>query len=695
MAIDGWNESGSPWHAGELHMQAQVGVAEHMREVGHRVIRDYLPEQHRSFFASLPFVVAGTVDGDGMPWASILAGQPGFVRSPTNASLHVDVVADPSDPAAAGLIDGGGIGLLGVEFHTRRRNRLNGTVMNRNDIGFDVSVTQSFGNCPQYLQLREPTFARDPSSPPTARAQPLGCLGDRERAMIRGADMMFVASYVEGDTGVRQVDVSNRGGKAGFVRVDDTDLLTIPDFAGNLFFATLGNFQLNPRAGLTFVNFETGDVLQMAGTASVDVDSPEIAAFQGAERLWHFKPQQIIFRPEALPLRWTFLANGWSPNSLMTGSWEQVGERLKAAALASSWRPLRVVKIVDESSPIRSFHLQPADGAGLMPHEAGQHLPIRVAPPTCGKPVIRTYTISTATSDGLYRISVKREGVVSKHLHDMLRVGGTIEARAPAGQFVMDASATRPAVLLAAGVGITPLLAMLRHVVYEGLRKRRVRRTWLFQSARTLAERAFSEEIVQLADAAGGKVRVVRLLSDTRGAREKKDFDIAGRLDVALLRQTLPFDDYDFYLCGPPGFMQATYDGLRDLNIADGRIHAEAFGPAGLTRRKAPAQETGELSLARTPATTAVPVAFVRSGKEARWEPGAGSLLDLAEARGLNPEFGCRGGSCGTCRTRIIEGAVAYTISPDFKPAEHEALICRAVPATQASGGEPRLLLDL
>ncbi len=121
-------------------------------------------------------------------------------------------------------------------------------------------------------------------------------------------------------------------------------MLTIPDFAGNLFFNTLGNFMLNPRAGLLFVDFATGDMLQMTGEAEVILASPEIDAFQGAERLWHFRPRQVIYRPDGSPLRWSFGQAGWSPNSLMTGDWQQTEDRLRAAARAGEWRPFRIVR---------------------------------------------------------------------------------------------------------------------------------------------------------------------------------------------------------------------------------------------------------------------------------------------------------------------------------------------------------------
>ncbi|MEW9582870.1 pyridoxamine 5'-phosphate oxidase family protein [Paraburkholderia sp. DGU8] len=680
----------SPWHQGELKLQEQVGVMQKMDSVGRRFVRDHMPELHQAFFAQLPFVVVGAVADDGDVWATFAFGKPGFMQASSDKILGIDTAFDPRDPAISGTRDGAAIGLLGIELHTRRRNRLNGVIRRGASRNFDVEVAQSFGNCPQYIQLRDFTFVREPDAFPEIAPVELDGLAGRAREMIASADTLFVASYV-GEGKARQVDVSHRGGKAGFVHIGEDGVLTMPDFAGNLFFATLGNFLVNPRAGLIFTDFESGDVLQMTGEAEVDLDSPEIAAFQGAERLWRFRPRRIVYRAGALPLRWQFREDGWSPNSLMTGNWSDAMSRLKAAELAQTWRPFRIAKVVDESTLIRSFQLEPTDGAGLIAHLAGQHLPIRVTLPGEDHPFIRTYTLSSAPSDGLYRISVKREGRVSSHLHDSVHVGDVIEARAPAGQFTVDPLERRPVVLLAAGVGVTPMLAMLRHIVYEGARKRGTRNTWFFHSARSIKERAFSDEIGKLAALANGAVKVVRTLSDVGGARKDEDFDFAGRVDVNLLRTTLPFDDYDFYLCGPSGFMQSVYDGLRDLNVADHRIHAEAFGPSGIKRRN---DAMAGIAL-RAPADEPTPVAFVKSGKEARWQPDGGSLLELAEARGLMPAYGCRGGSCGTCRTRIVEGAVTYAVAPEFKVPDDEALICCAVPAHPDSGGGDRLLLDI
>ncbi|CAM4115169.1 pyridoxamine 5'-phosphate oxidase family protein [Bordetella muralis] len=673
------------WHAGETYLQEKVGVAERMRAVGQRVVRDYMPDQHRDFYAQLPFIVLGSVDADDNAWATILSGKPGFMNSPTPTTLNITARPDISDPAHTGLGTGSPIGLLGIEMHTRRRNRMNGVVTNT-DNGLHVEVDQSFGNCPRYIQLRDFDFVRDPNAAYEAASEDLLELDPAARSMIDTADAFFVASYADREDR-RQVDVSHRGGKAGFVRVDDDGMLTIPDFDGNLFFATLGNFILNHQAGMLFVDYESGDVLQMTGDAQVILDSPEIAAFQGAERLWTFRPRRIVRRRGALALRWRLRADGWSPNSLMTGDWTQAAGRLQANELASRWRPFTVARIVDESASIRSFYLQPADGLSLLAHQAGQHLPIRVTLPATATPLIRTYTLSVAPSDGVYRISVKREGTVSQHLHDHIQVGDTIEARAPAGAFTIDAHEKRPAVLLAGGVGITPMLAMLKHVVYEGLRKQRVRPTVLFQAARSKEERAFDAELHGLVTAANGAVELVRVLGDVTNATSGQDYDAAGRIDMALLTRFLSFNDYDFYLCGPPPFMQALYDGLRGYGVADRRIHAEAFGPASLTR--SPDAGVAISAPARLPAaTTPVPIAFLNSLKEARWTPASGTLLDLAEARGLNPEYSCRAGSCGTCRTKLVKGAITYIKTPTAAVADDEVLICCAVPARQTDSEE-------
>lgn len=673
----------SPWHEGELALQRSVGAVDMMASVGQRQLaRTWMPDQHREFYAQLPFVVLGAVDQQGDVWATLRAGQPGFMNSPDPQTLHINLEPEPNDPAQEGMGEGDAIGMLGIELHTRRRNRMNGVVRRQLEPGLEISVSQAYGNCPRYINLRQYHFVDAQAVAPVQ----LSVSDPQVRRLVTAADSFYIATYVVRD-GERQVDASHRGGKPGFVRMDEDGSLTIPDFSGNLFFNTLGNILLNPRAGLVFVDFRTGDLLQMSGSAQVLLDDPEISAFQGAERLLRFTPQRIVYRPAAIALRWKDQDEGESPNSMMTGSWEQAAERLQAEALRSRWRALRVARVVDESPGIRSFYLQASDGLGLPRFEAGQHLPVRILLEGQATPAIRTYSVSSAPSDDFLRISVKRDGSVSSHLHERVQALHEIEARAPQGHFTVQATERRPLVLLAAGVGITPLLSMLREVVYQGLRISRMRPVWLVQSARTVADLAFRDEIDELAARAGDKLQVLRMVSQPPTEAGGADgYDLAGRIDVELLKKLLPLNDYDFYLCGPGSFTQALYDGLRKLRIPDDRIHAETFGPSTLVRDievtvPAPQQVPA--------ASEAVKVLFASSGKEARWEPGSGTLLELAEARGLNPEFSCRGGSCGTCKTRLSRGQVHYLSMPAEPVGEGEVLICCAVPA---QGSEPLVL---
>ncbi|OWV76338.1 pyridoxamine 5'-phosphate oxidase [Rhizobium sp. R634] len=295
----------SPWHEGELAMQRSVGVVERMDGPGRNFVRRAMPEQHRAFFPMLPFVVLGAVDAKGDVWATVRAGRPGFMSSPDPEALDVRLPRDPADPANFGMEDGDAIAMLGIQLETRRRNRLNGVIRRMDSEAFSVGVGQSFGNCPQYIQLRSSAYIRDPDVPTTVPPLHSVQLDDRARRLVEQADTFFVASYVDRENGEREVDVSHRGGYAGFVRVGADGALTVPDFPGNRFFNTLGNFLVNPKAGLVFVDFETGDLLQMTGRAEVLLSSPDIATFQRAERLWRFTPKHIVFRPDALPLRWS------------------------------------------------------------------------------------------------------------------------------------------------------------------------------------------------------------------------------------------------------------------------------------------------------------------------------------------------------------------------------------------------------
>jgi uncharacterized protein len=314
-----------PWHAGERAVQARVGVRDTMEDVGLRALRPSMPEQHRRFFAQLPFVIAGSVDASGQPWASVLAQPPGFVASPDPQHLTLHSAPLPGDPLARNLRPGAAIGLLGIEPHTRRRNRVNGVIEQVNDAAFTVRVSQSFGNCPKYIQARKPVYV-DPHPDGAGTLHHGDRLDETARDMLRNADTFFIATAHPdagdiGGNGGRShgVDVSHRGGRPGFVRVADDGTLTVPDFAGNRFFNTLGNLQVNPRAGLLLIDFANGDLLYLAVDAQIIWDGPEVEAFAGAQRLLRLSVRRMLRSEASLPLRWGSAAQ--SPFLEATGAW--------------------------------------------------------------------------------------------------------------------------------------------------------------------------------------------------------------------------------------------------------------------------------------------------------------------------------------------------------------------------------------
>lgn len=304
--LPGWPHAESPWHAGERAAQARAGVLDDMAALGRRVLRAAMPQQHRDFFAQLPFVVLGAVDAAGQPWATLLPGAPGFVRSPDDRTLALQALPPPDDPLARLLRRGAPLGLLGIELETRRRNRANGVLQGVHAGGFVLDVRQSFGNCPRYIQRRErvevPVAQRS-----GAHAEPRPCdrLDAADAVALGAADTAFVATFAPGDEASAGADVSHRGGPPGFLRVSDEGrCVTWPDYAGNGFFNTLGNLALEPRAGLLVPDFAAGALLHVAGRAEVVWEGAELATVPGAQRLVRLHVRAVLRRPAALPWRW-------------------------------------------------------------------------------------------------------------------------------------------------------------------------------------------------------------------------------------------------------------------------------------------------------------------------------------------------------------------------------------------------------
>ncbi len=291
----------SPFHRGERAIQTRLGVRDRIDAVGKRFIRKYMPDQHRSFFEQLATLFVGSTDGEGWPWASVLAGESGFVRSPTKRALLINGQPIPGDRLAANLVVGARLGILGLEFHTRRRNRMNGTVRRLSSDEIGISVDQSFGNCPKYINTRMLVPIEDAREPgPVTETT---TLTQAACAILSQADTLFIATSRNGGGSAYRhgVDVSHRGGLSGFIRILDDGSIWVPDYTGNQFYNTLGNIQEEKRAGLLAFDFKTGDFVQITGDAHIDWDVPDVIDDPRALRGIAITPRQVRHLPSAFP----------------------------------------------------------------------------------------------------------------------------------------------------------------------------------------------------------------------------------------------------------------------------------------------------------------------------------------------------------------------------------------------------------
>lgn len=288
------NRIPAPFHAGELRAQQLAGGGP-----AGAPIRSQMPDQHRQFFPLLPFVCVAVADADGWPLATLLHGEPGFASSPGPGQLRIAALPDPGDPAGLHLHRGAEIGILGIDLGTRRRNRENGVIAQADGGGVLVDVHQSFGNCPKYIHVRQLVpVARERGGIEAFGAE----LPPEAVRLIAGCETMFVASASGNgaQAQARGLDISHRGGEAGFLWLDG-DVLTVPDYAGNRYFNTLGNLLLEPRAALVMVDFASGDMLQMQGRAEIAWQDGALSDAR-AERAWSFSIARGWLRRAAFPL---------------------------------------------------------------------------------------------------------------------------------------------------------------------------------------------------------------------------------------------------------------------------------------------------------------------------------------------------------------------------------------------------------
>src|SRR5262245_14059858 len=343
----------------------------------------------------------------------------------------------------------------------------------------------------------------------------------------------------------------------------------------------------------------------------------------------------------------------------------------------SGFRPLRVVDVTSESASIFSFRLAAADGAALPPALPGQFLTVRLAPEAGAAPLVRSYSLSGLPGDREYRISVKREahGTASTYLHTRVHAGDTLDVAAPRGSFTLRAGDT-PILLLSAGVGATPVLAMLHQLVAE----RSTRDVWWLHGARDHSEHPFVAEVRTLIAALPGGHSHVWYSRPAPGDVAGRDYETAGRLSTGLFTELGVPRDADAYLCGPAAFMQALTTALVAFGLDRARIRTEIFGAGPALTPGVVGAAVRAPHLPEGPPGTGPSVSFARSGITTRWDARFGSLLELAEACDVPTRWSCRTGVCHNCESGLLAGAVVYSPEPVDPPADGNLLICCSQP---------------
>lgn len=595
----------NPYHQGELVVQKRSNES-NTAQMNGTVIDSDIPVGALRFIAQQPMAVLGSIDPYGRVWASVLFGQPGFVHALNNRSLEIDTSQQRlnlNDPLWSNLERSPNIGILIIELESRRRLRINGVAKKVSGNRYNVNVERAYPNCPKYIQRRQLKTDRLESSANSTPCTQGVKLNETQKALITHADTFFVASS-NPDQGV---DASHRGGKPGFVQLLNDDQLRIPDFVGNSMFNTLGNIVSYPYAGLVFIDFEGNRILQLTGRAEVlwDVDDPHGEA-GGTHRFWQF--DIIEWHEHTLPynLNWEFI--DYSPHNP-----EPLTELTTSDMLS-----LKVEKVQHEADNIKSFRLRAMDGGCLPPFEAGSHIQVQVQLPDHTRDLRHYSLLSDPNERSMYEIAVFAEPEGrggSLYLHQHIHDGDVLEAKLAKNEFPMVASAEHT-ILIAGGIGITPIMAMLQKLATEK------QSFELHYSVRKHSEFVFYDRIKQLA---GDKAHFY-------ASRETN----SQRLNLDALLSTLKPRAH-IYVCGPLRMITAVQETSKTHGWSSMQVHFESFGTQLM-----PDDQPVRIYLAKSDQTICVPADQ--------------TILDTLLNAGINIPFQCKRGECSMCLTRVLAG---------------------------------------
>ena len=446
-------------------------------------------------------------------------------------------------------------------------------------------------------------------------------------------------------------------------------------------------------AALVVAHHRPGFYFRVLEEGEVGAGDEIVKIAEGPERMNVAEIDALLYLPnhdiEQLEraLRIPALSRGWqgSFQAILENKKSETAEQEKPGLTSQSgaqpawfgFRQLKVSNIHQESASVVSLTLTPADDRPLVAALPGQFIILRLQPTPNGPTLLRNYSLSDLPSADRYRISIKLEpnGAASTYLHQQIRQGDLLEVAAPRGNFTLQ-PATRPVVLVSAGVGATPVLAMLHSLAHE-ISPREV--WWLF-GARNGDEHPFARESHNLIKALPNGRRFIAYSRPGLGDRLGVHFDYAGKITVEVLKKLGTPSDADFYLCGPSGFMRDLSAGLVTWGVSEQRVHTEVFG---LRKQFAPGVIGQSQARPHPPegsSDSGPNVSFVRSGLNVHWDPKFSSLLDFAEACDVPVSWACRTGVCHTCECPLISGSVDYQPEPLEPPPPGNVLICCSRP---------------
>jgi len=593
-----------PYHEGELFVQDKLGVTDTARMNG-SVISNLIPGGALNFIAQQSMVVLGSVDTDNQIWTSVLFGTPGFINAQDASTINIDLSTTgttDADPLWRNIETRDRIGMIVIELGSRRRLRVNGRLNKISSDHYQIKVEQAYPNCPQYIQRRHINKARIYKQQNLSPTEYGRYLNEEQRTVISKSDTFFVSS-AHPDHGV---DTSHRGGQPGFIEVVSNNLLQIPDYPGNSMFNTLGNFQVNPHAGLVFIDFVNKKLLQLTGRANVlwNVDSSE-AETAGTLRYWQFTIESWIESDIAFDIEWEYLdASPFNP--VTSGNINPEEKELR----------LSVERITQQSPHIKSFKLVSRNGNLLPKFDAGAHLQVTINHDNGD--IIRHYSILSHPDERRYYeiavLEVPHSRGGSFYMHRNIKEGDELSCSLPISEFPLSKKANHN-ILIAGGIGITPMLSMLQRLISS---KQSVE---IHYTAKNQSDLIFTDRIKMIA---GNKCRFYASIEQN------------SRLDLKKLL-AYPKEDTHIYVCGPVRMINSVRELGEINNWSDEQIHYESFGTQTSTDIK-------EIQI------------YLEKSHQSISIPANKSILDCLLEENIDVPHQCKRGECGMCTTTVLDG---------------------------------------